>query len=74
MPRLQQATAQLDKVSGVLGQLSTGQRTVLAGLINPVMPALNQLIDRVLAIPGVAEIIKPTIDTLKARLAVLAAA
>jgi len=74
LPRLQQATAQLDKVSGVLGQLSTGQRTVLAGLINPVMPALNQLIDRVLAIPGVAEIIKPTIDTLKARLAVLAAA
>jgi Bacterial protein of unknown function (DUF937) len=74
LPRLQQATAQLDKVSGVLGQLSTGQRTVLAGLINPVMPALNQLIDRVLVIPGVAEIIKPTIDTLKARLAVLAAA
>jgi hypothetical protein len=74
LPRLQQATAQLDKVSGVLGQLSTGQRTVLAGLINPVMPALNQLIDRVLAIPGVAEIIKPTVDTLKARLAVLAAA
>jgi len=74
LPRLQQATAQLDKVSGVLGQLSTGQRTVLAGLINPVMPALNQLVDRVLAIPGVAEIIKPTIDTLKARLAVLAAA
>jgi hypothetical protein len=58
----------------VLGQLSTSQRTVLAGLINPVMPALNQLIDRVLAIPGVAEIIKPTIDTLKAKLAVLAAA
>jgi hypothetical protein len=74
LPRLQQATAQLDKVSGVLGQLSTSQRTVLAGLINPVMPALNQLIDRVLAIPGVAEIIKPTIDTLKAKLAVVAAA
>jgi hypothetical protein len=74
LPRLQQATAQLDKVSGVLGQLSTSQRTVLAGLINPVMPAINQLIDRVLAIPGVAEIIKPTIDTLKAKLAVLAAA
>jgi hypothetical protein len=43
-------------------------------LINPVMPAINQLIDRVLAIPGVSEIIKPTIDTLKAKLAVLAAA
>lgn len=74
LPRLQQTTVQLDKVSGVLGQLSTSQRTALAGLVNPVMPAINQLIDRVLAIPGVADIIKPTIDTLKAKLAVLAAA
>jgi hypothetical protein len=74
LPRLQQATAQLDKVSDVLGQLPTSQRAVLSGLINPVMPAINQLIDRVLAIPGVAGIIKPTIDTLKAKLALLAAA
>lgn len=74
LPRLQQAAAQLDRVSGVVGQLSTSQRTALAGLINPVMPAINQLIDRVLAIPGVADVVKPTIDTLKAKLAVLAAA
>jgi hypothetical protein len=34
---------------------------------------LNQLCDKALAIPGVAEVIKPTIDTLKARLATLTA-
>jgi hypothetical protein len=37
------------------------------------MPALNQLFDKVLAIPGVAELLKPAIDTLKAKLEALAA-
>jgi hypothetical protein len=42
-------------------------------LVNPLMSSLNQLFDKVLAIPGVAEIIKPTIDALKAKLATLTA-
>jgi len=74
LPQLREATAQLDKVTGVLGQLSTSQRAVIAGLVNPVMSTLNQLFDRVLAIPGVADIIKPTIDTLRVKLATLTAA
>jgi len=73
LPRLQAATAQIDKIGGMMGQMSDGQRKLLAGLVSPVTPTLNQLFDRVVAIPGVAEIIKPTIDTLKARLAALAA-
>ena len=35
------------------------------------MPTLNQLFDKVLAIPGVADVLKPTIDALKAKLVVL---
>ena len=73
LPKLQAATAQIDKVDGLLGQLSATQRTALAGLVTPAMPALNQLLDKVLAIPGVAEVLKPTIDTLKAKLATLTA-
>jgi hypothetical protein len=73
LPKLQDATAQIDKVSGMIGQLSDGQRKMLAGLVNPVMSTLNQLFDKVLAIPGVGEVIKPTIDTLKVKLATLAA-
>ncbi|MGA9003738.1 MAG: DUF937 domain-containing protein [Pseudolabrys sp.] len=73
LPRLQDATAQIDKVSGLVGQLSDGQRKMLAGLVNPAMSTLNQLFDKVLAIPGVAEVIKPTIDRLKVRLATLTA-
>jgi hypothetical protein len=73
LPKLQDVTTQLDKVGGVVGQLSAQQRTVLAGLVNPVIPTLNQLFDKVLAIPGVAEVLKPTVDALKAKLAMLAA-
>jgi Bacterial protein of unknown function (DUF937) len=73
LPRLREATAQIDKVSGMVGQMSDAQRKVLAGLVNPMMSTLNQLFDKVLAIPGVAEVIKPTVDTLKAKLATLIA-
>src|SRR5262245_22534232 len=73
LPKLREATAQIDKVTGMLGQLSDTQRKVLAGLVSPFMSTLNQLFDKVLAIPGVGEVIKPTIDTLKAKLATLTA-
>ena len=43
------------------------------GLVGPAMATLNQLFDEVLAIPGVGELLKPTIDALKADLITLAA-
>ena len=73
LPKLREVTAQIDKVDGLLGQLSPEQRKVLAGVVNPLMPSLNQLFDRVLAIPGVAELLKPTIDALRTKLAALTA-
>jgi hypothetical protein len=73
LPKLQEVSVQIDKVGGVVGQLSAEQRRVLAGLVSPAMPALNQLFEKVLAIPGIAEILKPVIDALRAKLAVLTA-
>jgi hypothetical protein len=73
LPKLQQVTAQIDKTSGEVGQLSADQRKLVAGLVNPLMPAFNQLCDKVLAIPGVAEVLKPSVDTLKAKLTALVA-
>jgi hypothetical protein len=35
------------------------------------MPTLNQLFEKVLTIPGVGDVLKPTIDLLKAKLALL---
>jgi hypothetical protein len=73
LPRLQEITTQVDKVSSMVGQLSPDQRKFIVGLVSPAMTTLNQLFDKVLAIPGVGEVLKPTIDTLKAKLAALAA-
>src|SRR5262249_14516682 len=71
LPKLQEVTAHIEKVDGLLGQLSPEQRKVLAAMVNPLMPPLNQLFDKVLAIPGVAELLKPTIDALRAKLALM---
>jgi hypothetical protein len=73
LPKLQEITAQVDKVGGMIGQLSAEQRKLLAGIVSPLIPSLNQLFDKVLAIPGVADVLKPTIDALKAKLAALSA-
>jgi Bacterial protein of unknown function (DUF937) len=70
---LQQVMAQLDKVTGLAGQLSPDQRKIIAGLIGPAMPNLNQQFSKVLAIPGAAEVLRPSIDALKAKLASLTA-
>ena len=68
LPKLQEVTAQIAKTGGAVGQLTAEQRKAIAAVINPLMPAVNQVCDKVLAIPGVAEVLKPSVDTLKARL------
>jgi Bacterial protein of unknown function (DUF937) len=73
LPKLQDAKGQIDKVNGLIGQLSPEQRKILAGLVNQFTPTLNSLFDKVLTIPGVAELIKPTIDELRTTLAALSA-
>jgi len=71
LPKLQDAKGQIDKVNGLIGQLSQEQRKTLAGLVSQFMPTLNPLFDTVLTIPGVAEWIKPTIDGLRTTLSAL---
>jgi hypothetical protein len=73
LPKLREVTAQIDKVSGLSGQLSADQRKGLAALVNPAMPTINQLFDKVLAVPGASDELKPTVDALKAKLTALAA-
>ena len=71
LPKLQDAKGQIDKVNSLIDQLSPEQRKILAGLVNQFVPALNPMFDRVLTIPGVAELIKPTIDALRTTLTAL---
>lgn len=73
LPKLEEISGGFDKVSSTAGQLSTEQKAALSALVGPMMPTLNGLFDKVLAIPGVSDILKPTIDALKAKLAGLSA-
>jgi hypothetical protein len=69
LPKLQQATAQIDKVAFTVRQLPADQRQVADGLVASSMATINQLFDKVLAIPGAAEVVRPTIASLKTKLA-----
>ncbi|MBB3457082.1 hypothetical protein FHT86_005393 [Rhizobium sp. BK313] len=73
LPKLQAAAGDVDKVTATIGQLSAEQKTALAGMLKPMMSTLNGLFDKILAIPGVSDVLKPTIDSLKAKLATLPA-
>lgn len=73
LPKFQSAQGDIDKLSAMVGQLSAEQKTALAGIVTPMMSTLNGVFDKILAIPGVSDVLKPTIDTLKTKLAALSA-
>ncbi|MET0483578.1 MAG: DUF937 domain-containing protein [Aestuariivirgaceae bacterium] len=68
LPKLQDADGQLGALGNLLATLSPDQKKALAAAIMAALPALNPLFDKVLAIPGVADIAKPVIDGLRAKL------
>jgi hypothetical protein len=69
LPSLQAATASIDKVSNMVGQLPADQRKVVGALAASATTTIDQLISKVLAIPGVGEVLKPTADNLRTALA-----
>ncbi|NLS05813.1 DUF937 domain-containing protein [Rhizobium sp. P32RR-XVIII] len=73
LPKLQAAEGEIDKVAATIGQLSAEQKTALAGMLKPMMSTLNGLFDKILTIPGVSDVLKPTVDSLRAKLATLPA-
>jgi hypothetical protein len=74
MPKLQQMTAELDKINNAVAQLPPDARTAVASQVATAMPTLNQLCEKVLAIPGVASIAKPLIDAMRSKLDTMARA
>ena len=74
LPKVREATAQLNEVSNLAAKLSPEGKSALAKLIAAAMPAINQMCDKVLATPAVGDIAKPTIDELRGRLETLSRA
>ena len=72
LPKLQQATEQLDRINGLAAQLPASSRKDLASVVGTSMPALNRLCDQALSNPQIAGLAKPTIDALRAKLQMLA--
>jgi hypothetical protein len=74
LPKLRQATAQLDEVNNLAAKLTPEGKSELAKLIAAATPTINQMCDKVLATPGVGDIAKPAIDELRGKLDALSRA
>jgi Bacterial protein of unknown function (DUF937) len=74
LPKLREATAQLDEVSNLAAKLTPEGKSALAKLIAAATPTISQMCDKVLATPGVGGIAKPAIDELRGRLDTLSRA
>ena len=71
LPKLEDAVKSVDGLAGILPKLSAEQKTMLAGLITAALPTLKELIAKVLAIPGVGDVLKPTADALVGKIEAL---
>jgi len=74
LPKIREATAQLNDVSTRASNLPPEGKAALATLITAAAPTINQMCDKVLATPGVAGIAKPAIDELRSKLDALSRA
>jgi len=70
---LDKASSEFNKLTGIVGQLPADARKLLADSITSIRPNITGLMDKVLAIPGVAAIIKPATDAINAKLDALVA-
>jgi hypothetical protein len=74
LPSFNQAASEFDQLSGLLSQLSPENRKLLADTFASIRPNLDQLLDKALAIPGVATLIKPAVDAIRSKLDALSTA
>jgi hypothetical protein len=74
LPNLNQAASEFDQLTGLLSQLSPENRKLLAETFASIKPNLDQMLDKALAIPGIATIIKPAVDAIRSKLEMLSTA
>jgi hypothetical protein len=74
LPKIREATSELDRVGSLSANLAPEGKSALAKLIAGAMPTINELCDKVLATPGVGPVAKPAIDELRGKLDTLARA
>ena len=72
LPKINEATAQLNDLSARVQKLTPDGRNAFVKMIVLVTPSINQLCDKVLATPAAGPVAKPAIDDLRAKLDSLA--
>ncbi len=71
---LKDSADEFSKLSSLLGQLSPENRQALAKAIAAAKPTLDRLFDKAMQIPGVAALLKPSIDSIRSGIDTLATA
>ena len=74
LPPLEKEGQQFDKLRDLAGKLPIDGKTAFAALVAQLRPSIDDLFNKVLAIPGVGDIAKPVIDGLRAKLDALSKA
>jgi hypothetical protein len=74
VPRLEDAAAQIDKLGGLAAQLPAAAKQTLAQMIAKLQPGLQAAADKVATVPDAADVLKPALDALMAKLDALRAA
>jgi Bacterial protein of unknown function (DUF937) len=74
VPQLEDMLTHLDDVRNAAVQAPAAQKRAMAEMITRVQPNLQDLMDKAMAKPGAAEVLKPTLDAVKSKLAALASA
>ncbi len=72
LPQLEKGSIEFDKLRDLAGKLPIDAKTAFATLVASLRPSIEDLFNKVLAIPGVAPIAKPVIDGLRAKIDSLA--
>jgi hypothetical protein len=72
LPKLNEAAAQFDQLTGLLDQMSPETRKAVAETFAAIRPTLDQLFEKALAIPGVGAVIRPAVAAIRAKLDTLA--
>jgi hypothetical protein len=74
LPQLEKDVTEFDKLRELSTKLPVDGKSALAALVTTARPAIEELFNKVLTIPGVAAIAKPTIDGLRVKLDALSKA
>jgi Bacterial protein of unknown function (DUF937) len=72
LPKLQELEGKLDVAKTTMKELGDAGRTTVKTLVKSTQAKLKELVDKVLAIPGVGEKIKPVVDSIMAKVTELA--